>query len=238
MNFNSSDFGSDVSPPSAEPQEPRPQRSRAVVGTLLAAVIAFILIAIVLAIISTLGERRLSLLPGRSIAPVAVHHYSSRETPGLSAPSPLPTIRSTVPSLNPADGPEHAHGLAAGPPAGMAPAARVSPQAPPEAALVPAPAATFPPPTTEWQVRKVFASLPFTRIHDAFLWKPYTEPNPKALQRPEPDENLVQLRQASRLTPEAVRTIVEQRRPMATLAQARAQASMHRANPATTQPSS
>jgi hypothetical protein len=58
------------------------------------------------------------------------------------------------------------------------------------------------------------------------------------LQRPLPAENLMQLRQASRLSPQAVRIIVEERRPLETLAQMRAQASMNRAATATTRPSS
>ena len=229
VNFNSSDFGSEAPPPPAAPQKPRSQRSRALLGTTVAAVIAFILIAIVLAIISALGERRLALVQSPSMASVAGSR-STRATPGLLAPSPLPIHRVPPPSSGSPEGPGGGRAPVAAPLAGIGPAA-------PQAVAVPAPVVVPLPPTAR-QIQQILSALSFTRIHDAFLFKPYADPNPKQLQRPIATDRLADLRQASRISPQAVRTIVEQRRPLETLAQLHSQAAMNRAPAATTRPSS
>ena len=231
MNFNSIDFGSETPPTPSVQESVRPQRRRALFGTMLAAVIAFIVIAIVLAIISALGERRLSLLHSPSPVTVVAPTHSNRATPGLLAPPSLPSARAVPPTFGPPQAPASECALVAAPP--VTTPLRQAQQA--SAALTPVVLPLAPP--TPQQIRKTLAALPFTRIHDAFLWKPYTEPNPTLLQRPMPGEDLMQLRQASRLSPEAARSIVEQRRPQGTLAQLRAQAAMNRAA-ATTRPSS
>jgi hypothetical protein len=212
-------------PPLVAKAEVRSPRKNALLGTMIAGIIALILIALALGIISNLGERRLALLPAPPISMAAMPH-PIRATPGLLAPLPLATraplqmerdlhapSKPSLPVLPPNDG-----------------VAIVRPPVePPEPAKAPQPAAS--------QFQQFVTVLPFTRIHDAFLWRPYVETNPKQLKHSVGTEELEGIRRAGRLTPDAVRFLIEQRRPMQTLAQLHAQARMLRTTSPATQPS-
>ena len=76
-------------PPTAERAVPRPRRMRSLLGTLVAGVIALLLIAIILAIVSKIGQLRLAQL-GQQTAMIAPLSHSNRQALGLQAPLPLP----------------------------------------------------------------------------------------------------------------------------------------------------
>lgn len=212
---------------------PRARRGRSLVGAFLAGMIALLLIAIVLAIVSKIGQLRLADLSSQQTATLLPRTHSSREALGLQAPAPLPEplVRPQIPA------PAETHL-----PAPVVPAPAPAPVVPPAlqlptAAAVPMPAPVQPahrqPPI--WQT---LAALPYNRIYGAFLWRPATSAPPAPIERPTVSEKFVQLHRDSFLTPEAARQIAQERLPMQTLAQLRAQAAMARPPAPSTQPSS
>lgn len=219
----------ETTPPIAERTAPRPRRIRSLLGTLLAGVLALLLIAIVLAIVSKIGQLRLAQL-GRQTATIAPLSHSNRQALGLQAPLPIPegVVRPEIPA-----------GIDSNVPAPIVPA----PQAalPPALQLpdaVPLPGQVQPArrPAPIWQT---IAALPYDRIYSAFLWKPATTAPPvQPVARPAVTEDFMRLHRDSLLTPAAARVIAEQRSPQPTLAQLRAQAAMLRAPAPATQPSS
>lgn len=205
-------------------------------GTLLAGVIALLLIAIVLAIVSKIGQLRLADISAQQTAVILPKSHSSREALGLQAPAPIP---------EPVVRPEIPEGIQQNIPAPLVPAAAVPQEELPPALRLPTGDAALPPaseaapasrpPAPIWQ--KV-AGLPYDRIYTAFLWRPTTATSPAPVEPPRVTQDFAQLRNASRLNPDAARQLIEERRPMQTLAQLRAQATMPRNPSATTQPSS
>lgn len=199
-------------------------------GTLLAGSIALLLIAIILAIVSKIGQLRLAQL-GQQTAIIVPLSHSNRQALGLQAPLPLPqnVIRPESPAAAEVNVPAP---VVADPQAVLPPALQL-----PTAAAVPMPAAVQPVrrPAPIWQT---IAALPYDRIYGAFLWRPATPAPPvQPVERPTVTENFVRLHRDSLLTPEAARQIAEQRRPMQSLAQLRAQATMLHAPAPATQPS-
>jgi hypothetical protein len=201
-------------------------------GTLLAGVIALLLIAIVLAIVSKIGQLRLAQLGSVQNAAIVPLSHSTREALGLQAPLPLPEkmVRPEVPGGIETNAPAP---IAAAPQAALPPALQF-----PTAATVPMPAPGQPAhrPAPIWQT---VAALPYDRIYGAFLWRPATTAPPvQPVERPTITQDFMHLHRDSVLTPEAARQIAQDRRPMQTLAQLRAQAAMLRAPAPATQPSS
>lgn len=221
MNFESRDLtaGDTV------PQPPGGRKRRAVLGTLLAGFIAFLLITIILAIVSAMGERRLAQLRNEAMAPIPARPpVMVRPALGLQVPQPL-VVRPTLPRT---PGPDDVPAVAPLDPfhQGAAPGL----QEPPAVAAQPAPVIAPLPQELFLPARQEFA-VPFDRIRDAFLAKPDTQLNLAESQRPSATRDLMQIRTESRLLPEAARELADQRRPMQTLAERRAQAILARTSP-------
>jgi hypothetical protein len=203
------------------PQPPGGRKRRAVLGTLLAGIIAFLLIAIILAIVSAMGDRRLAQLRSEAMttSPIAPR-VVLRPALGLQVPEPLvirPTIPRTpadeVPGVAPLD-PFHQPGIP-------------ELHEPPVVAAQPPPVIAPQPQELYLPVRQNLA-VPFDRIRDAFLARSDTQVNLAQFQRPGATADLSQIRGQSRLLPEAARELADERRPMQTLAERRAQAIMAR----------
>lgn len=207
----------------------RIQGRRPLVGAVLAAIVAFILIGLILSGISILGQRRLARLRDQAIMPMPPRR-AVRPAPGLGAPSPLPEY------LNRSQGP----------------APLIPPAEPAPIVALPAPTDGAPPPIVSSAPRaapapllptalapavRSVAQLELSRIRKAILARPDTQVNPSGFQRPEITDNLIQRYRESRLDPETIREIVQSRRPLPALAERRAQALLVRASAPTTRPS-
>lgn len=220
-------------PQPADAGASRPQRGRSLLGALLAGIVALLLIGIVLVIILQLGRMRLSQLgtkqPAVAVPPPPAPH-PTREALGLQAPPPIVErpVRIEVPQEPEAKIPQPISAL---PPAELPPALQL-----PAVGAVPQ-AAPVPPTHRAPPVWQALAGLPYDRIYGAFLWRP-PQPKPVTIDRPTVTQDLVQLHQAGVLAPEAARSIVQERRPLQTLAEIRSQATMLRSPSPTTQPSS
>lgn len=206
----------------AAPPPPPPRRRRAIFGTLLAAVIAFLLIAIILAIVSAMGERRLAQLRSQSIAIAPLRsHPALRPALGLQVPDAL-VVRPTAPRIPDADDRPR---VAALDPFNPAPAATI--HEPPAFAQQPPPVVPLQPQEL-YRAARQNSGIPSTLYSSAFLARPDSRVNLDQIPHPSATQDLTQIRTASRLLPDAARELVEQRRPMQTLAERRAQAAMAR----------
>jgi hypothetical protein len=207
------------------PQKPGGRKRRAVLGTLLAGIIAFLLIAIILAIISAMGERRLAQLRSEAMTAIPARPpVLVRPSLGLQVPEPLP-VRPTI--LRTADS-DDLHPVAPLDP--FNPAAGADLHEPPAVAAPPPSVAALQPEELYPPARQNFG-IPSSRISDAFLAKPDTRLNLAQSQQPSATQDLMQIRGQSRLLPEAARELADQRRPMQTLAERRAQAILARTSP-------
>jgi hypothetical protein len=221
VNFESRDLTAG----DAVPQKPGGRKRRAVLGTLLAGVIAFLLIAIILAIVSAMGERRLAQLRSQAMTPIPARPpVLIRPSLGLQVPAPLP-VRPTIPRTADAEG---VHPVAPLDPFNQPAGAEL--HEPPAVAAPPPSVAALQPQELYPPARQNFG-IPSSRLSDAFLARPDTQLNLPQFQRPSATQDLVQIRTESRLLPEAARELADQRRPMQTLAERRAQAIMARASP-------
>jgi hypothetical protein len=196
----------------------------------LASVVAFLLIALTLAIISALGERRLAQLRSQAFGPVSLPR-AVRPTPGLQAPLPVPE-RTTVQRFS---DPQEPRAIAP-PGAGGNPPIVAAPQFPTPIAVPMAPLAVIQPQQFSRPIRPDLA-VAISRIRDAFLGRPDAGVNLTQFRRPVPTEDLVHVRVESRLSPQAMRQLAEARRATQTLADRRAEARLARSSVATTRPS-
>ena len=207
----------------------RTQGRRSLIGAVLAAIIAFILIGLILSGISILGQRRLSQLRDQAILPSPPRH-TVHPAPGLGAPAPLvehPNRMQAPAPIVPLADPAPLAALPAPIDSVLRP---IIPSAPPPAPT-PLPPASLPPAV------RALAQLEFSRIREAILARPDTRVNPSQFQRPQVTDNFIQIYRESRPAPETIREIVESRRPLPTLAERRAQALLARASAPTTKPS-